>query len=129
MNRRFLRRPRAVGLDIGSGSIKALCLESRRSEVIVTGRSLTPVDPDADPRRLAQAVHAALATAGADGASVVAAVGGPDVVIRQVSLPPVPTAKILPALELQHRELGLLSPAEAVIDAQVLRRARDGVSN
>jgi type IV pilus assembly protein PilM len=129
MNLRFLRRRRAVGLDIGSGSIKALCLESRRSEVTVTGRALVPVDPDADPRQTAQAIHSALATAGANGAPVVAAVGGPDVVIRQVSLPPVPPAKILPALELQYRELGLLSPGEAVIDAQVLRRARDGVSN
>jgi Tfp pilus assembly PilM family ATPase len=124
-----LRRRRAVGLDVGSGAIKALCLESRRSEVIVTGRALTPVDAGADPRQIAQAIHSALATAGADGAPVVAAVGGPDVVIRQVSLPPVPPAKILPALELQHRELGLLSPGEAIIDAQILRRARDGVSN
>src|SRR5215813_8040615 len=129
MNRTFLRRRRAVGLDVGSGSVKALCLESRRSEVIVTGRALAPVDPGADPRQIAQAVHTALATAGANGAPVVAAVGGPDVVIRQVSLPPVPPSKILPALELQHRELGLLPPGEAVIDAQVLRRAKDGVSN
>jgi type IV pilus assembly protein PilM len=129
MGLRFFRRRRAIGLDVGSGSVKALGLELRRSEVVVTGRALRPVDPGADPRQLAQAIHAALATAGATGEPVVAAVGGPDVVIRQVALPPLPPAKILPALEIQHRELGLLPPGAAVLDAQVLRRSRDGVSN
>src|SRR6266508_3608563 len=42
---------------------------------------------------------------------------------------PVPTAKILPALEIQHRELGLLAPGDAVMDAQILRKSKDGVSN
>jgi type IV pilus assembly protein PilM len=129
MGLRFFRRRRAIGLDVGSGSVKALGLELRRSEVVVTGRALRPVDPGADPRELAQAIHAALATAGATGERVVAAVGGPDVVIRQVALPPLSPAKILPALEIQHRELGLLPPGDAVLDAQVLRRSHDGVSN
>src|SRR5262245_7198783 len=78
---------------------------------------------------MAQAVHAALATTGGTGEPIVAAVGGPDVVIRQVALPPVPDKKILPALEIQHRELGLLPPGDAVLDAQVLRRAHDGALN
>ena len=125
----FFRKRRAMGLDIGSGSVKALCLELRGEEVVITGRALRPVDPAADPRQLAQAIHAALATAGGAGEPVVAAVGGPDVVIRQVTLPPLPSQKILPALEIQHRELGLLPPGDAVLDVQVLRRAPDGVSN
>jgi type IV pilus assembly protein PilM len=129
MSLRFLRRRRAVGLDVGSGSVRALCLELRRSDLAVTGRAAVPVEDNADPRQVAQAIHAALATAGAHGEPVVAAVGGPDAVIRQVALPPVPSAKILPALEIQHRELGLLPPGEAVIDAQILRRSRDGRAN
>ena len=129
MGLRLFRKRRAIGLDIGSGSVKALCLELRGKDVVVAGRALRPVDPAADPRQLAQAIHAALATAGGAGEPVVAAVGGPDVVIRQIALPPLPNQKILPALELQHRELGLLPPGDAVLDAQVLRRAHDGVSN
>jgi Tfp pilus assembly PilM family ATPase len=50
-------------------------------------------------------------------------------VIRQVSLPPVPPAKILPALEIQHRDLGLLPPGDAVTDAQILRKSGDGSAN
>lgn len=125
----LFRTRRAIGLDIGSGSVKALRLEQRRSDVVITGRALRPLEPDAEPRAVAQAVHEAVAIAGGNKAPVVAAVGGPDVVIRQLALPPVPPAKIVPALEIQHRELGLLPPGDAIIDAQILRRSRDGVSN
>ncbi len=120
---------RAVGLDVGSGSIKALAAERRGKEIVVVGRGMTSVESSADSRQVSQAIHAALAAAGADGGPVVAAIGGPDIVIRQVSLPPLSPAKILPALEIQHRELGLLPPGEAVMDAQVLRRSRDGTSS
>jgi type IV pilus assembly protein PilM len=128
MNLRFLRRRRSVGLDVGSGCVKALCLERRRGEVVITGLAAVAIEAGLEPGQLTQAIHAALAAAGADRGRVVAAVGGSDVVIRQVSLPPVPSSRILPALEIQHRELGLLSPGEAVIDAQVLRRSKNGVS-
>ena len=129
MTPNFLRRHRVVGLDVGHGSVKALVLERRGSQEIVVGRGLTRLEGNADSRQLGQAIHAALAAAGADGQPVIAAVGGPEVVIRQVSLPPVPLARILPALEIQHRELGLLPPSESVMDAQVLRRAKDGVTS
>ena len=75
------------------------------------------------PPQVAAAIHAALAKARADGDPVVAAIGGPEVVIRRVSLPPLPRTRILSALEMQHREFGLLPPAEAVLDAQILRRS------
>ncbi len=129
MKLRFRRRERAVGLDVGTGSIKALVLERRRSEVVVVGHGVVPVEAAAGSRQVSQAIHAALASAGADEEQVIAAIGGPDVVIRQVSLPPVPAAKILPALEIQHRDLGLLPPGDAVMDAQILRKSKDGVSN
>ena len=129
MNLNFLRRQRVVGLDVGRGSVKALVLERRGSGDLVVGRGVGRVDLTLDNRQTAQAIHTALAAAGATGEPVIAAVGGPDIVIRQVSLPPLPPAKIIPALEIQHRELGLLPPAESVMDAQVLRRSKDGTSH
>lgn len=128
MNFRLFRRRRAVGLDVGSGSIKALVAERRGSEVVVVGHGMTAVEAGSDSRHITQAIHATLAAAGSEGAPVIAAIGGPEVVIRQVALPPLPPAKILPALEIQHRELGLLPPGEAVMDAQVLRRSKDAGS-
>jgi type IV pilus assembly protein PilM len=124
MSLRFFGVERAVGLDIGGGSIRALALERKRSEVTITGRGMAPVEGASDFSDISHAVHTALADAGADGDPVIAAVGGPDIVIRQVSLPPVPGAKILAALELQHRELGLLPPRDSVLDAQILRKSR-----
>lgn len=128
MRLNFFGKRRSVGLEVGAGSIKALALERHRGSLVVTGRALGPVEPDADPRRLAQTIHAVLASAGAGTDSVVSAVGGAEVVIRQVSLPPLPAEKILSALEIQHRELGLLPPGESVMDAQMLRRSKDGAA-
>jgi type IV pilus assembly protein PilM len=127
MNLNFLRRQRVVGLDVGHGSVKALVLERRGTQDIVVGRGVSRIESTLDNRQTSQAIHTALAAAGAGGEPVVAAVGGPDIVIRQVSLPPLPPARIIPALEIQYRELGLLPPAESVLDAQVLRRSKDGV--
>jgi type IV pilus assembly protein PilM len=129
MNLNFLRRQRVVGLDVGHGSVKALALERRGSQDIVVGRGLGRIESTLDNRQISQAIHTALAAAGAGGEPVVAAIGGPDIIIRQVSLPPLPPARIIPALEIQHRELGLLPPGESVLDAQVLRRSKDGVGH
>jgi len=129
MNLNFLRRQRVVGLDVGRGSVKAVALERRGSQEVVVGRGVTRLEGAPDSRQLVQAIHAALAAAGADGQPVIAAVGGPEVVIRQVSLPPVAPTRIIPALEIQHRELGLLPPGESVMDAQVLRRGKDGITS
>jgi len=125
---RLFGRPRAVGLDVGTGSVKALMLERKRADPVITGYGIAAVEMGSGPRQVSQAVHAALAAAGADGAPVVAAVGGPDVVIRQVALPPVATSKMLSAMELQHR-WGLGAAGEAVVDVQPLRPSREGTSN
>jgi hypothetical protein len=55
---------------------------------VVSGCGVAGIEGTADPRPVSQAIHAALAAAGADGEPVVASIGGPDLVIRQVSLPP-----------------------------------------
>jgi type IV pilus assembly protein PilM len=126
---KLFRRRRAVGLDVGSGSVKALTLEARGSEVAVAGYGSVAFEADAQAPQVSQAIHAALAQAGADSEPVVASVGGPEVVIRQVSLPPLAPSKVIAALEMQYRELGLLPPEDSILDAQVLRRSKDGVSN
>lgn len=95
---------------------------------MVTGRGAATVE-GLDVRQVGQAIHSALAAAEAEDEPVVAAVGSGDVVIRQVALPPLPPSRVLGALELQHRELGLLAPGDAIMDAQILRRNRDGAND
>jgi type IV pilus assembly protein PilM len=125
----LLRKRKVIGLDVGSGSVKALALEGRGTDMVITGLGSAPVAAKTQAQQVDQAIHLAMADAGADGAPVIAAVGGSEVVIRQVSLPPVPPSRIIPALEMQYRELGLLPPDESVLDAQILRSADDKSTN
>jgi type IV pilus assembly protein PilM len=106
--------------------VRAIALERRGKRLVVAGAALTRVEGDGDRREIAQAIQATLVKAGADGESVISAVGGPEVVIRQVSLPALPSSRILAALEMQHKDFGLLAPDDAVLDAQVVRRTKDG---
>jgi type IV pilus assembly protein PilM len=114
---------------VGEGAVRALALERRRDDPVVVGVGRASIVGGAASQRLGRAMQQALADAGVHGEPVIAAIGGSDVVVRQVPLPPVPADRILPALELQHRDLGGLPSGESVIDAQILRRSRDGVSN
>jgi len=118
------RRQCAVGLDIGAEVVRAMVLTGTRDKARIAGIGAVPIAPRSGVSTTAQAIHAALAQAGADGEPVVAAVGGPDVVVRQLTLPPMPPDRVLPALELQHREFGLLPPSEGLLDAQILRRSK-----
>ena len=102
-------------------------LQRRAGGLRVAGVGVAPVE-GGGPGQVASAIHVALAQARADGEPVVAAIGGPEVVIRQVSLPPLPRTRIVSALEMQHREFGLLPPAEGVLDAQIFRRSNDAGS-
>jgi type IV pilus assembly protein PilM len=119
---------RAVGLDVGSEAVRALAVERKGKGFAIAGGSRTPIQDATDPAQLGQAINAALASAGGEGAPIIASISGPDIVIRQVSLPVLPHSRILAALEMQHREFGLLPPDEAVLDAQLVRRSKDGTS-
>ncbi len=119
---------RAVGLDLGSDAVRALVVERRGKRYAIAGAGMASFKADADAQSTVQAIHTALAKAGADGEPVIMAIGGPEVVIRQVSLPVLPNSRVLGALEMQHREFGLLPPEEALLDAQILRRSPDGSS-
>ena len=120
---KLFARQRAVGLDIGAEVVRALVLEGTRDNACTTGTGMATITAGGNGAAAAQAIHAALAEARVEGEAVVTAVGGPEVVVRQLTLPPVPADRVLQALELQHRDFGLLPPSEGVLDAQILRRS------
>jgi type IV pilus assembly protein PilM len=117
---------RAVGLDLSGPMVRAIALERRGKRLVVAGAALTAVAGDADRQEFVQAIQATLVKAGADGEPVISAIGGPEVVIRQVSLPSLPSSRILSALAMQHKDFGLLAPEDAVLDAQIVRRTKEG---
>ena len=119
-----LRKQRAVGLDIAGSVVRALTLDGSVDKPRITGAGIAAIPPGADGAASAQAIQAALAQAGVNGDAVITSVGGPEVVVRQLTLPPVPPDRVLQALELQHKDFGLLPPSESLLDAQVLRRSK-----
>jgi type IV pilus assembly protein PilM len=88
---RFGRRKPTVGLDIGSGLVKAVMIDHTGAEPELVGAAITPLSSDAivdgevmDPAVVAEAIRSCLAQVGANGNGVVAAVGGRDVIVKKI---------------------------------------------
>lgn len=120
---KIFHKQRAIGLDISAGVVRVLVLEGTAEKARITATGTAPIPGGGDGAASAHAIHAALAAARVDGEPVVAAIGGPEVVVRQLTLPPVPADRVLQALEFQHKDFGLLPPSEGLLDAQILRRS------
>ena len=118
---------RAVGLDIGVEQVKAVALQKRRHQCILTGVGLIMIPKQANEEAVAEAVKSALREAGAGkSAAICAAVGGPSVVVKGIQLPRTPLPRVLDAVRWSFREHGLLPGAGAVLDAQVLSTSAEG---
>ncbi len=89
----FGRGRTTVGLDIGSGLIKLAVVSHGSGEPVLTKVALTQVVDDAivegevmDPGLVADAIRGLLASAGIKPKSLVAAVGGRDVIVKKISM-------------------------------------------
>lgn len=87
----FGRKKTAVGLDIGSGLIKAAAVDHSGGEPELTAVAVAPLPDDAivdgeimDPSVVADTMRACLAETGAAGRGVVTAVGGRDVIVKKI---------------------------------------------
>ena len=87
----FGRKKTTVGLDIGSGLIKVAVIDHSKREPELVRVTVTPLLADAivegevmDPGIVAEAIQAALASAGVTTKEVVTAVGGRDVIIKKI---------------------------------------------
>jgi type IV pilus assembly protein PilM len=89
----FGRRKTTVGLDIGSGLIKAVVIDHGKGEPELTKVAITPLLADAivdgeimDPGIVAEAITETLRSAGIRSKAVVTAVGGRDVIIKKIQI-------------------------------------------
>jgi type IV pilus assembly protein PilM len=87
----FARKKTTVGLDIGSGLVKAAVVDHGRGAPELARVAVTPLADDAivdgevmDPAVVAEAVRETLAAAGVKPKGVVVAVGGRDVIIKRI---------------------------------------------
>mgnify|MGYP001597741199 CR=1 FL=1 len=89
----FGRKRTTIGLDIGSGLIKVAVVDHSKKAPELTRVAIQPLMADAivegevmDPGVVAEAIQAALASAGVKSKDVVTAVGGRDVIIKKIQI-------------------------------------------
>jgi type IV pilus assembly protein PilM len=87
----FSRRKPTVGLDIGSGLVKAAVIDHSGTEPELVGAAIAPLSNDAivdgevmDPAAVADAIRSCMEAAGVKGREVVTAVGGRDVIVKKI---------------------------------------------
>ncbi|HEY0779972.1 MAG TPA: type IV pilus assembly protein PilM [Gemmatirosa sp.] len=92
--RLFGRPKQTVGLDIGSGLVKAIVLDHAGGAPELVRAVVTPLADDAivegevmDPALVVDAVRATIAATGAPNAPVAVAVGGRDVIVKRIRAP------------------------------------------
>lgn len=119
--------PDLVGVDVSERSVKIVHVVRRGSTVTRVDAAERVLGPnDGRPAERRAAAHAALRelvqTHGLRGRQSVAAVSGPDVVVRRLTLPDMKRADILPALTLECRKHVNFSIDEAEIRYEILDR-------
>lgn len=127
MNAGFRARP-WVGLDLGTDSIKLVAAGGARCVFAET--PLPPGDDarDTPPGReaLAKRIAECLSSAGLAAHAVrgvTLGVSGPDVILKQISLPLMDDAEVGPALRFESRKHLPFDPQGMVIDFQILGRS------
>ncbi|HET7275747.1 MAG TPA: type IV pilus assembly protein PilM [Longimicrobiaceae bacterium] len=93
----FRRNKSTVGLDIGSGFIKAAVVDHSGDEPVLTNAVYMPLVADAivegeimDPGAVADTVRSLMDDLGVNGSNVVTAVGGRDVIVKKIQMDRMP---------------------------------------
>lgn len=120
--------PDLVGVDLSESSVKIVHVVRRGSAIsrVDSAERILVLGPDAKPPERRAAAQAALqeliASHGLRGRQAVAAVSGPDVVVRRLALPEMKRADILSALTLECRKHVNFPIEEAEIRYEILDR-------
>ena len=115
---------KGVGLDIGEEKVRAVRLKRRDQHLIMAGVGVSDIAYPGNEGATTKAILEALEGAGKKRRDPLAcSIGGPQVVIKSVKLPPLPLVRVLDAVKWHFQENGLLPPGDTVFDAQVLHPA------
>jgi len=130
----FGRKKTTVGLDIGSGLIKVAVIDHSKREPELVRVAVTPLLADAivegevmDPGIVADAVQAALSSAGIDQKEVVTAVGGRDVIIKKISIERVKEQQARELMRWEAEQHVPFDMESVELDFQILDPDGDGV--
>ncbi len=117
----------AVGIDIGSHSIKVVQMGMTRNGYTLTHAGCTPTPPEAlkqgvvdDRVAVADAVKSLLDSMNISTSWVVAAVAGPTVVVRQVRLPAMPEQQLRKSINWEARNHISFPVEDSTVSFQIL---------
>ena len=130
----FPRARSTVGLDIGSGFIKAVVVGHGSGNPVIEKVALAPVADDAivegevmDPRLVAEAVRDLLAQAEIKTRDVVVAVGGRDVIIKKIQMDRMKDAEAREVIRWEADQHVPFDPENVELDFQILNPDGDGM--
>lgn len=131
----LLRRSKqTVGLDIGSGSIKAALVDHSGLEPRLVGLAGLPLLPDAivegeimDPPLVVDTIQAVLQTLGVRRKSVVTAVGGRDLIVKKIRMDRMSRADAGEVIRWEAERYVPFDMENVGLDFQILDPEQDGL--
>jgi type IV pilus assembly protein PilM len=130
----FGRKKTTVGLDIGSGLIKVAVIDHSKREPELVRVTVAPLLADAivegevmDPGIVADAIQAALGSAGIEQKEVVTAVGGRDVIIKKIAIERVKEQQARELMRWEAEQHVPFDMESVELDFQILDPDGDGV--
>jgi type IV pilus assembly protein PilM len=130
----FGRKKTTVGLDIGSGLIKVAVVDHTKRGPELVRVTVTPLLADAivegevmDPGIVAEAIQAALASAGVTTKAVVTAVGGRDVIIKKIQIERVKEQQARELMRWEAEQHVPFDMESVELDFQILDPDADGL--
>ena len=110
----------AVGLDVGSTSIKGVLIKPAPDKPQLIRLSVEPIPPGADAPARAEAARKLVQTLSGSDARIVTALSGPGVVLRSILLPKMTPQELKGALSFEVEKHIPFKPEETSLDYVVL---------
>ena len=129
---RLLAHESTLGVDIGSSSIKIVSAEPTKHGAKVTSVAMCPTPPDSvkegvvvQAPEVASAIQFCMRAAGVKASSSVAAIAGPGVIVRHVTMPKMTEQVLRKSISYEAGKLISASIEDSVIEFQLLGDAAE----
>ncbi len=130
----FQRNKQTVGLDIGSGFVKAAIVDHSADEPRLVRLASLPLVPDAivegeimDPPMVVDTIQAVIQALGVKTRSVVTAVGGRDVIVKKIKMERMPAADAREVITWEAEQYVPFDMENVQLDFQILDPGADGL--
>lgn len=130
----FRRNKQTIGLDIGSGFVKAVIVDHSGDEPRLARLAALPLVSDAivegeilDPPLVVDTIRAVMQTIGLPRGGVVTAVGGRDVIVKKIQMDRMPEADAREVIRWEAEQYVPFDMENVQLDFQILDPQADGL--